>query len=331
MPQLQGITVHVTDDQGNNLPEWGIQHLRQGDRVSAYIQSTTDAAFQVSVQPRIPWIDSNNPPSDNEFRGNLRYMRASSEDTSDESEHRFGNIPLSSPLRGPKKGTVPPYSFIAALFLDGRSRPERKVIIYTDPDDSDFNHPDGKVVFKYRWMQTKDGSIAEHGWVFKDKAIETVFDKLILSGAGTEPKEKGNDEDALLEALESSWLGTKDNVQDEKSKVGQIVVEISRVMLGRKHREDDYRAKLQEGMDDDVNMEEVQGDITHATGFVRKGILRPQGVRVVDYSPYRQAEGVYARFQFFYRSQGTFKCTPRVDNNPFPYYSQLINISAVAR
>ena len=62
MPHLRGITVYVTDSQGKNLQEWGIQYLRQHtetNRVSAYIQSTTDVSFQVSLQPEIPF-----PPPD---------------------------------------------------------------------------------------------------------------------------------------------------------------------------------------------------------------------------------------------------------------------------
>lgn len=47
MPSLRGVTVYVTDKEGNNLPEWGVQHLRRhangslkSEKVSAYIQST---------------------------------------------------------------------------------------------------------------------------------------------------------------------------------------------------------------------------------------------------------------------------------------------------
>ena len=59
--------MHVTDANGQSLPEWGVQHIspkHQGRRVSAHIQSTTDAIFQISLQPRIPWCDNDHPYSD---------------------------------------------------------------------------------------------------------------------------------------------------------------------------------------------------------------------------------------------------------------------------
>ena len=52
--------MHVTDVNGQSLPEWGVQHIKD-HRVSAHIQSTTDAVFQISLQPRIPWCDKDHP------------------------------------------------------------------------------------------------------------------------------------------------------------------------------------------------------------------------------------------------------------------------------
>lgn len=69
MPSFKGLTVHVTDDKGNRLAEYGIQHLRQhakGERVSTYIQSNTGVQFHVSVQPRIPFVNAQNPESETE-------------------------------------------------------------------------------------------------------------------------------------------------------------------------------------------------------------------------------------------------------------------------
>lgn len=56
MPQLRNITVHVTDGNGNDLEEWGVQNLR-GNKVSAYIKSTTNMPFRVSIRPKIPYMD----------------------------------------------------------------------------------------------------------------------------------------------------------------------------------------------------------------------------------------------------------------------------------
>lgn len=70
MPSLRGVTIHVTDHKGKELAEWGVQRLRQstvkGEKVSAYIQSTTGVQFQVSVQPRIPFVHVDHPGSESE-------------------------------------------------------------------------------------------------------------------------------------------------------------------------------------------------------------------------------------------------------------------------
>lgn len=80
MPECRGITVHVTDVHGQSLPEWGVQHInlkQQSRRVSAHIQSTTDAMFQISLQPRIPWFDQDHPYSDDpdDWSGDRRHER----------------------------------------------------------------------------------------------------------------------------------------------------------------------------------------------------------------------------------------------------------------
>lgn len=140
MPHLRGITVHVTDSHGKNLQEWGTQYLRQqteGKRVSAYVQSTTDVSFQVSLQPDIPFI-GHAPPSDASRGENvstpkeLRRVKASSEDRSNDPHHRKKrNSTLSSPVRPsttPQSPSAPDFALLAVLYLDGRRTPERKLI-----------------------------------------------------------------------------------------------------------------------------------------------------------------------------------------------------------
>ena len=196
---------------------------------------------------------------------------------------------------------VPPYAFLAALYLDGRMQPERKAIIYTDPYDSDFQRPDGKVLLRHRMVQFKDGRIIEHGWMFKEKAIELAFDKLNLKD-----RQKDSDEAALVNALLSSQLSARDEGQD-KNRVGQILVEIRRVKVDPPYIDSRYKTRFKEGQDDGVNTSELQGDITHRTGFVRKATLSRYEVenpRIVQYRPWKSGEGLYASFLFFYRSRG---------------------------
>lgn len=55
MPLLRGLSVHVTDAEGQAFDEWGVQQLRKQNKISAYIKSKSGEAFRVTVQPQIPF------------------------------------------------------------------------------------------------------------------------------------------------------------------------------------------------------------------------------------------------------------------------------------
>ena len=167
-------------------------------------------------------------------------------------------------------------------------------------------------------VQLIDGRVIEHGWVFKEKAIELVFDKLNLKG-----HQDDSDEATLVNALLSSQLSTADKDQDKK-KVGQILVEIEKVKLHSSYTYigPKYRTRFKEGQDNDVDPNELKGDITHKTGFVHKGTLSRrefENMPVVQYRPWDVEEGLYASFQFFYRSRGK---SP--GSNPFRHFTHTI-------
>lgn len=234
-------------------------------------------------------------------------LRAGSEDRSSglQREHTSQKAVPSSPIPRSRDGNrVPKYSFLASLYLDGRRNPERRIIVYTNPADSDFTHPDGKVSFRHRWVQSKDGTMTEHAWVFKEKAIETVFDRLMI--ASSQARSEGHGEDEIIQAMQSSGLGREEDFGVEKGQVGQIIVEIRRVVLGAKKFDRNYRSKHQEGQDDDIDMDRIKADITHATGFAYKSTIAPSPLRIVEYEDYKKGEGLWASFQFFYRSGGTY-------------------------
>ena len=162
-------------------------------------------------------------------------------------------------------------------------------------------------------VQLNDGRIIEHGWAFKEKAIELVFDKLKLKG-----HQDDSDEVTLVNALLSSQLSTADKDQD-KRKVGQILVEIEKVKLHSSYVGPKYGTRFKEGQDNDVDPNELKGDITHKTGFVHKGTLSRrelENMPVVQYRPWDVEEGLYASFLFFYRSRG--KST---GPNPFRHFT----------
>lgn len=180
---------------------------------------------------------------------------------------------ISSPMRSQaitNNSSPPPFHLLASLFLDGRQKAERKVVVYLDSSDQDFAGPDGKVTFRSRWVQGNDGSLKEHSWVFKDVGIETVFDKMLINGGDdcAEIREE-LDEDIMVAAMTATDLGVERNVEEDKSNIGQILVVIERVILGPKWMDKHYCSKHQEGEEiEDVDMAGVKNEITHTTGYL---------------------------------------------------------------
>ena len=196
----------------------------------------------------------------------------------------------------------PDYSLLATLYHEGRTEPERSVVLYLNPGDIDFNHPYAKVIFKYRWVQSENGRTKELAWVFRDNAIETVFDRLMINAGQARCEDQ--DMDIMIETMQSTGIDLDENASSATGSVGQIVVQIKRVVLGLKHEDHKYRPKHQEGHGEDVDMTGLKPDITHATRLASTSSFVPSSIRVVDYWSYKPDEGPWATFQFFYRSAG---------------------------
>ena len=212
-------------------------------------------------------------------------------------------VSYSSPIRHLQESDEKPrYSLLATFYLDGRSKPERRIIVYTDPADKGFNAPYGKVCFGHRWIQSRKGSITEHAWVFKEKAIESVFDRLMISNPQVHSKD--SDENTIAEAIEASAIDRDEWLRDEKSQIGQIVVEVKRVTPGEKRYDSNYRSKHQEDLDEDIDVDEAKPDVTHATGSLIGTPLPRLQFEWWIIGNYKPGEGLWATFQFFYRSAG---------------------------
>lgn len=167
MPSIGDITVQVTDNHGVPLQEWGVQHLRSSPRhtkVSAYIQSTTDTAFRIILDVNIPYT---------EHDAEEAIVTSMSDSGSSSNRSRSVTPP------------PPPFDLLATLYLDGRKKPERKVIVYLDPRYEDFKpgpgHRTSRQTMRHRWVRGNDGKIQEHAWVFKDIGIETILARMGLT------------------------------------------------------------------------------------------------------------------------------------------------------
>lgn len=55
MPEFRNLDVRVVDKDGEELQEWGVQHLHSQNKISTYIKSSTNVTFRVTVQPRLPF------------------------------------------------------------------------------------------------------------------------------------------------------------------------------------------------------------------------------------------------------------------------------------
>jgi hypothetical protein len=166
-------------------------------------------------------------------------------------------------------GGVPPFDLLASLYLDGRRKPERRVIVYLDPRHQDFPRPDGKVRFKSRWVQGEHGAVEEHAWVFKDVGIETVFDKMLIAEShNSDENVDGLDEEAMITAMNATELSAASNMRsEEKNGIGQIVIVLERINVGVKWSERNYRPKHRNGQADDVDMHDLGNNITHTTKY----------------------------------------------------------------
>ncbi|KAI4170522.1 MAG: hypothetical protein LQ343_004899 [Gyalolechia ehrenbergii] len=303
MPQLQNVIVCVTDGDGKGLEEWGVQYLR-GNKVSAYIKSTPNMAFGISIRPRIPYPEEQ-PPDEGGRRGIKKEVLSDVKNKREDLDGDINMLPpysaqrapgmtitempfsilledidadehaahrdfpctrkpsrndsfyrASSPIHKRKKTlqeNIPPFSLLATLYLDGRIKSERALIVHLDPNDDDFSHPNGEATFRCRRVQGGNGFVNEQAWLFKEIGIETVFEKIVLR----DPTDDLQDpEDVLVNALKDSGLGgERSQVKEERAKVGQIVIELKRVLLGKKFNNRDYRPMHSEGDKDDVEMD----------------------------------------------------------------------------
>lgn len=154
-----------------------------------------------------------------------------------------------------------------SLFLDGRQKADRQAIVYLDPLNEDFTSPHGKVKLQSRWVEGTDGNLQEIMWVFKDVGIETAFDQMLIDNGRDDTIHKEQDEEAMIAAMNVNALVAEAGLRrDEESGVGQIVVVIRRIIIGKRWVQNSWKAPLKEGETNDVPMGGVVKDVSHTTG-----------------------------------------------------------------
>ncbi|OCL14619.1 hypothetical protein AOQ84DRAFT_384591 [Glonium stellatum] len=316
MPKFKGITVKVETQNGVELDEYGVRKMSSRNFCSSYIQAETDVSFQISLTPDIKFFkdyyealgirpsrkitrprryrhQSRRPlPSDDDYMNELDESDELDEWDYKELNQIYTNKRSKLPAKGPQE-----FHLLATIYIDGRVKYERQAIVYLDPSHHNVSRADGKVWVQARYSKANDGTIVEHKWVFKDVGIETMFDKLLLSGDVKEENNK-EDEDTIIEAMNS--LGTEERDGDkEEANAGVIKITLQRVTLGKEYKDEDFDTPYREDEDVDVDMADAN-KVTHTTRLT-KGRGFYNVVPVITYKALEESE--YATFKFFYRSK----------------------------
>lgn len=151
--------------------------------------------------------------------------------------------------------------------MDGRQKADRQAIVYLDPLNEDFASPCGKIKLHSRWVQGNDGNLQENLWVFRDVGIETAFDQMLIDNGQDDTSDKEQDEEAVIAAMNATVLGAEAGLRkDEERGVGQIVIVIQRVIIGKKWVQNSWKAPHKEGDANDVVMGGVVKEVSHTTG-----------------------------------------------------------------
>ena len=272
--------------------------------MSSYVQSRTDEIFEISIEPRFPWLNQSRDRS--LAREAPACDRSSCQKPScGPGEHGKRQVcsPQNNMFSRSLASVAPEYSLLVKVHFDGREYPERRSLISLDMGDPDFS-PRGKIL-KNSWVENGNGTLTEHLWVFHEKGIENVLGRLRLSAttAGDDEEE----EDTLSKTMASADIAAPDgDASPGDGKAGQIVVTVNKVLLGQQYFETSER-KATNGTPDDLDMEDTDPNITHTTGRLPKKNIFHGPKRCQAILPYQDDDRPFATFVFFYRSSETLE------------------------
>lgn len=222
--KFKDVSVCVKTEDGT-LQEYGERPGFQPNSRYCYIEAQNNVSFKITLKPEIPYPFN---------------------------EHGEG-----SSQRRKARDTPVPFHYLASLHLDGRSRPERRTIVYLDSKHPEFRQPSGQASLARTWCRGSDGTLLEKSWYFREVGIEAMLKSLQLSGG---PQDAANaseaEENELLALFDRTSLTSESNVEGEdRQHVGKIEVVFHRVTLGSLKFIQDYDPKREDGEDEGISID----------------------------------------------------------------------------
>jgi hypothetical protein len=166
----------------------------------------------------------------------------------------------------------PPFDLIAEVFIDGRTKPEIRSVVYLDP--SNFYYSKRGMVLKGRRVRapSKKGELVKtciHDWVFKDVGIEVLLERM---GVEDSIDDDGNETRADQEVAgladllqDTAHVDTKEE-DEQELKIGRIEIVFTRVVLGSLITPKKPSKDLHEPIDAQPKPKKAVGrDVTHTT------------------------------------------------------------------
>lgn len=154
-----------------------------------------------------------------------------------------------------------------------------------------------------RLVLSDDGKIRSHKWVFKDMGIETILDRLFISGELPVGEFGSVEEDALITAMNSACL---EESEESGPDAGTIKVVLQRIMVGTPYRDRHFKPLHKENEEDDLNIG-ASSDCSHLAKTSKESeTYSVKGASVIRYHLCNEDEAPWAIFKFLYRSKGDF-------------------------
>jgi len=204
------------------LPEYGNHRLRNTDKITSYIPSTTNSPFAISITI----LDSYQPKNEGDERESLA----------------------------------------AYVYFDGRQKEETATLLRRGVE----------TWISSRWVEVKEGELAEREFVFKEVGLESFLSGLDLSKSDRENNAKNGTRKGVnrRHSMPAKMKANADDDDEEdadvgkKESVGQIRVDLFRVRCEGPVRRGVWGGMFKDSRGDEDDEFGGGVDVSHTAGYV---------------------------------------------------------------